>query len=258
MRRRLRPRPSACRRCGTSKITATSAGAARRLADRVGDLKDQIADAITSAAGCVSQAAGDEAKAAALAALGSIADLVVRSGRSWADNRAGLFVGDVFVYLDQRGRLGEQAPLLQKVLAAFEAADAARTARDDKLIIVGHSMGGNIAYDILTHFRPELKCDLFLTVGSQVGFFEEMKLFRASDRTIPNSGQLLVPKPPNIARWLNVFDPLDVFGYTTSRIFADSHDYKFDTETNALGAHGMYFFRPHFHERLCEHIGGKP
>ena len=116
-------------------------------------------------------------------------------------------------------------------------------------------MGGNIVYDVLSHFRPEIQCDLFLTVGSQVGFFEELKLFRSSDKTIPNPGQNRIPLIPNIKRWLNVFDPIDVFGYSTSRIFEGSQDFEFSTETSALSAHSMYFYRPSFHERLNVRLG---
>ena len=45
----------------------------------------------------------------------------------------------------------------------------------DKLIAVGHSMGGVILYDLLSDpDKPlgDLKLDLLVTVGSQVGVFE--------------------------------------------------------------------------------------
>ena len=75
---------------------------------------------------------------------------------------------------------------------------------DEKLIIVAHSMGGNIVYDILTHYMPDLVCDLFLTVGSQVGLLEELKLFHASDRAIPTKERPKVPRGPTSGGWLRL------------------------------------------------------
>ena len=45
-------------------------------------------------------------------------------------------------------------------------------------MIVGHSLGGVITYNILTHFAPEIAVDVFVSVGSQVALFEEMTLYR--------------------------------------------------------------------------------
>lgn len=111
-------------------------------------------------------------------------------------------------------------------------------------------MGGNISYDILTHFLPGLECDVFLTVGSQVGLFEELKLFHSSMTTVPQKNQPKVKVPGNIRKWVNVYDTADVFAYRTEPIFDRARDFSFSTETLALNAHSMYFYRPGFHQRL--------
>lgn len=187
--------------------------------------------------------------------LGAAAGLALNPAvplvRPWLHHRVSLFTGDVFEYLTQRGEPGAEGDIVRVVCDDLTDA-AAATGRDgdDKLIVVAHSMGGNIAYDVLTHFLPELKCDLLLTVGSQVGLFEELKLFRSSDRSVPSANAKTVPKPRNVVRWINVMDRNDVLAYATSRIFADSEDMAFDTETHPFSAHSMYFYRPHFHQRL--------
>lgn len=190
-------------------------------------------------------------------ATGMVSVPLVNLVRPKAHRRFSLFLGDIFVYLTNRGKKGAEGEIVKTVADAFQrASESKKPGIDDQLVIIAHSMGGNITYDILTHFRPEIACDVLVTVGSQVGLFEELKLFHASDKKIPSASQKLVAKPSNIKRWLNVFDPIDVLGYSIERIFADTSDYEFITDTSLLSAHGMYFYRPSFHKRLRERIKG--
>jgi hypothetical protein len=188
---------------------------------------------------------------------GRLVNPFVRAARPWAHHRVSLFLGDVFVYLAERGTPRAEGKIVKTVANALEqGAEAVRqSGGKDKLIVVAHSMGGNITYDILTYFRPHIRCDVLLTVGSQVGLFEELKLFGKGDRSLPQvpgkpGANERVALPPNIGAWLNIFDPSDVLGYSTERIFRGSKDFAFFTDTLVTSAHSMYFYRPNFHERL--------
>jgi hypothetical protein len=183
-----------------------------------------------------------------------VVDPLVPLVRPWMHHRFSLFLGDVFAYLDQRGNRGSEGDIVTIMQDAIRRAIAGKQSADDQVVIIAHSMGGNIAYDILSYFSPDLKCDLFVTVGSQVGLFEELKLFRSSKNTIPSLTQKQVLKPRNVKRWLNVIDRSDFLAYSTSRIFAEVPDLEFSTETSPLGAHSMYFYRPQFHQRLRARI----
>jgi hypothetical protein len=165
------------------------------------------------------------------------------------------FAGDAFVYLKERGSKDEPGPIVKSVLDALRAADAARTAADDKLVVIAHSFGGEIVYDVLTTFAPDLQVDCLVTVGSQVGLFEELKLYVASDDAIPPDPKAgKVPRPANLKRWLNVFDTNDVLAYRTSPVFAESDDFAYDTGYSSLDAHGGYFMRPSFYKRLAARL----
>ncbi len=163
------------------------------------------------------------------------------------------FLGDTFVYLNERGTAEAPGPIVQDVIEALEAADAQRRGTPEPLIVVAHSMGGNIMYDVLTYFRPSINVDYFVTVGSQVALFEELKLFKISDATIPN-GIKQVSKPRNVQRWLNVFDHHDVLGFVTGKVFADTTDVEYTTGSWLFGAHGAYFTQPSFHHRLAARV----
>ncbi|MDQ0137849.1 hypothetical protein J2T08_005793 [Neorhizobium galegae] len=193
----------------------------------------------------------------ALGRLGSApADLATKGllalGRKSTHQKASRFLGDVFVYLNNRGNVGAPGPIVQTILKAFEDAEKAKKEGDDKLVIVGHSLGGVITYDILSYFAPHLKVDYLATIGSQIGLFEEMSLYSrplpAGMPTDPLKDR--VAANPNVGKWLNVFDTNDVFSFSAAGIYKNVTDYKYDTGYGGLGAHGGYFARPSFYKRL--------
>jgi hypothetical protein len=91
-------------------------------------------------------------------------------------------------------------------------------------------------------------------VGSQVPHFEELKLFRSSDKGIPGPVEKLAKTPANIRRWINVFDVVDIFSYSARRIFDRVDDFGYDTKTYTVKAHGAYFEQDRFYERLRHRI----
>jgi hypothetical protein len=159
------------------------------------------------------------------------------------------FFGDVFCYINEKHEKEENRVIRSTVRNDLERAETERIKTGHKLIVVGHSMGGNIAYDLLSKSASGVKVDLFLTVGSQVGLFEELKLFDASIQ-----GCAKVKRPPNVTHWLNVYDPSDPFGYAIERIFANGTDFTYDTNVSPISAHSAYLYKPGFHRRLAERI----
>lgn len=161
-----------------------------------------------------------------------------------------VFLGDVLTYLAERGTGEDPGPIVRIVTEAIDQAQHARS-DDDPLVVAAHSMGGNIVYDILTYYRPDVRVDLLITVGSQVGFFEELKLFKGSDRQIPDTERPKAPAP-DVGRWINVFDRADPLSYRAGPVFENVGDYAYPT--GAWWAHGSYFVQPRFHERLARRV----
>jgi hypothetical protein len=77
----------------------------------------------------------------------------------------GTFIGDVLVYLERSGIQGAQSGILQAVAKEIEAAIRERT-ENDPLVVIAHSMGGNIIYDLLSYHRRDLRCLARLTLGA--------------------------------------------------------------------------------------------
>lgn len=198
------------------------------------------------------QTAKEAASRLADAPADGLTSLVVGLARRSAHATASRFLGDVFVYLDKRGTQEQPGTILEDVIAKLRAAQAAKQAGDDKLIVVGHSLGGVIMYDVLTYFAPDIAVDVFVTVGSQVALFEEMALYRASTSSPPANPSIdRLERPANVARWLNVYDTNDVFSFRAAAVFQGVDDYRFDTGYGLLEAHGGYFVRPSFYKRLA-------
>lgn len=165
----------------------------------------------------------------------------------------GRFFGDVFIYLSTRGDGAGPGLIPAKVLVDLDAAAAEAVAQDEPLIIIGHSMGGVIMFDLLSSFRPNLACDLFVSVGSQVAHFEEMKLYLGSDKavTAPNKART----PANIKHWINVYDEVDIFSYACKPVFDRVDiDAPYDTQTYVVKAHSAYFEQDRFYGRLRTRI----
>jgi hypothetical protein len=167
----------------------------------------------------------------------------------------GRFFGDVFVYLDHRGDAAQPGPIPTQILNALDSAHASAT--DEPFVIIGHSLGGVITFDLLSHFRPDIEVDLFVSVGSQVAHFEELKLYRASDVAIARPERAKTPK--NIKRWINIYDEVDIFSYSVARIFDRVDvDARYDTETYTIKAHGAYFEQERFYKRIRSRIDQLP
>ena len=163
--------------------------------------------------------------------------------------RVALFLGDVLAYVAQRGDVTDPGPIVRAVAAGL---DEARS-RDGKLVVVAHSMGGNIVYDLLSHYRPDLHVDVLVTVGSQVGLFAELGLLRA-DVAAGRAPDSPVDALPNVGKWINVFDHNDLLGFATTGIFAGSADHAYATGRGMLAAHSAYFRLPSFYRRLAARI----
>lgn len=181
-------------------------------------------------------------------ALGTVLTSI---GRTRLHKTAARFIGDILVYMNERGDADNPGEIVKCVLAALRDGRAIADGREEELVVIGHSLGGVIVRDILTHFAPDLSVDTLITVGSQVGVFEEMGLYRKRSDSKPPA---LVEAAPNVGRWLNVYDTNDIFSFATSKIFASAEDFSYDTGYGLLSAHGGYFTRPSFYSRLGDRL----
>lgn len=135
-------------------------------------------------------------------------------------------VGDVLVHAHHRQQI------LQRMHEAVGTIPA-----DEPLTIVGHSLGGVIAFDYCRIASRSVA--RLVTVGSQVGLFAELGVFDC--QTDERTGKLL----PSIRaeQWLNLYDRDDVLSFLAAPVFVGAVDHEIDTGAPFPPAHSEYWHR---------------
>jgi hypothetical protein len=204
-----------------------------------------------------------EAASRAVGMPGAAASAVAGEFRKGLNEFVSLFIGDVFAYLNGRFDKDDKTrpgPIPRRFLDKLEQARDNRAQRgDEPIVVLSHSMGGQIVYDALTHFVPRdplfagLRVDFWCATASQVGFFEEAKLFVAS-RDAYGPGNPVPFPSQHLRAWWNVWDYNDFISFTVKDIIAGVDDGPYRSGMSLIGAHSGYLQRPSFYRQLAERI----
>jgi hypothetical protein len=175
--------------------------------------------------------------------------LLSENYRAGFSSRGLRFFGDVLVFL-QRGRTADPS-ILQRVKQGLEAC---KPANDDPLIIVTHSFGSEIVYELLTSgVLDGMTVHLWVTAGAQTSLFAEMRLYTASPQDVPSEQQPFLGKPNNVRRWINVYDAADVLSFVHEPVFGRDAvtDISLREGAHLANAHGGYFLAPFFYQVIA-------
>lgn len=167
------------------------------------------------------------------------------------------FLGDVFTYLhgrdDPQTRPGA---ILTGLIETLVRLHKARAKTGEPLVVLTHSMGGQLIWDAVTWRLPQelaakgARIDFWCAAASQVGFFEEAKLFANSD-SIHRTGKPVPFPSAYLGAWWNVWDYNDFLSFTARDICAGVDDSPYDSGSSLLAAHGGYFTRASFFRQLA-------
>ncbi|WP_127144938.1 hypothetical protein [Pelagibacterium montanilacus] len=190
---------------------------------------------------------------------GNLVNMLSRFGADQLRSRTAAhqaqFLGDAMMFFARR----EQS---EKVRAAVieTISKAAKTARSngETLVLIGYSMGGGVLHEVLTDpeclsrieeaISGKLQVDLLLNVGTQVGLFEELRLFSTE-----TDGQQRLPPA---LHWWNVYDYNDTLAYLLKPVFPSAEDLRVDTSSHMGHAHQAYFDNSVFLQRLNARVLG--
>jgi len=121
--------------------------------------------------------------------------------------------------------------------------------REKEILLIAHSMGSIIAYDVLALCAPEIRIHTLITIGSPLGIPFVMQKIR-QEQNLPRGARLAVPE--NVGCWINLADPADKvafdchlgddFAANSRAVFASDaavfNDYAIDGERNAHKSYG--------------------
>ncbi|MEZ5863076.1 MAG: hypothetical protein R3D25_03010 [Geminicoccaceae bacterium] len=206
---------------------------------------------------------GDRVSEATRRALGLptyAASVVAAELRKPLNDMVSIFLGDVMVYLQGRGAVPEPGPIPRLLLEKLGAARAnAQSRGDEPLVVLTHSMGGQLMWDAVSHFLPrnpalaDLRVDFWCATASQVGFFEDAKLFIERDPAYKTGHPVSFPKA-NLGHWWNVWDHNDFISFTAKGIVDGVDDEAYSSGMSLVSAHGGYLERPSFFRQFAEKL----
>jgi hypothetical protein len=174
-----------------------------------------------------------------------------------------MFIGDVLTYLTERGNYKSPGWIPSCFLASLaEARDNQKERGGEPIIVMSHSMGGQIVYDAVTHFMPRMeefadtKIDFWVATASQVGLFEELKLFLESSDEYTMETGIPAPFPSNkhLGYWWNVWDHNDFISYSVRGIVDGADDESYNTGMFVVGAHNGYLEMPSFFKKFAKKL----
>lgn len=163
-----------------------------------------------------------------------------------------IFLGDLLVYLDRRGRPGAPGPIVQRILDALNRAHVSRLDSGEPLVVLTHSLGGVLLYDVLGAFLPavpglrDVRVDFWCAAGSQVGPFVELGLM-AGGSASPSAG-------PHLGYFWNVWSESDLLSFPAGDMVPGAHDTAFPLGSNVQAGHLAYLQRPAFYRTLAAKI----
>ncbi len=119
----------------------------------------------------------------------------------WMEKLTGMFLPDVYEYFYDKTRRDQ---MRESLLSRLRTGGG-------PFVIVAHSQGSMIAYDLLSQIEQlegtKIEVELFLTLGSPLGIPHVRR--RIGQLTNQTSGLMV---PPNVKQWINIVDRLDYVG----------------------------------------------
>ncbi len=127
-----------------------------------------------------------------------ITDFIIRS-----------FFKDLQIYLTTNCVEENMQDCLAKEVIKEKVYMALKKHQDKEILLLTHSMGSIIAYDVLIEHEKELKIDTFITQGSPLAVpFIFGKIKKDLNQDPNDKNKLRTPECIESA-WINLFDPLD-------------------------------------------------
>jgi len=139
--------------------------------------------------------------------------------------------------------------------------------KNDNIMLICHSMGSIIAFDVLNFEAPQIDIDIFVTIGSPLGLPIVINKIAAEQKRRLNSENYMNTPPTILKNWYNFSDILDkvAFNYKLADDFSENdhgikpidflviNNYEIDGKRNPHKSFG-YLRAPEFSKVLNDFI----
>jgi len=131
------------------------------------------------------------------------------------------YFSDLDVYYNEEDKNENTEDFRKKELIKQRLADVLEKHKNDEIMLIAHSMGSIIAFDVLSFFAPHSKVHTFITTGSPLGLPLIVSKIASQYKNNPSGRKEMVTPPGVYGNWLNYSDILDkiTLNYKLSRKF---------------------------------------
>ncbi len=126
--------------------------------------------------------------------------------RHFSDLVLSNFFQELVAYFANRLEIVPGAEVAYRDIVRARLINKLRAHAGKEILLIAHSMGSIIAYDVLAFCAPEIAVHTLITIGSPLGVPLVMKKIRQEQQLSPEAG-LAVPE--NVGIWHNLADPAD-------------------------------------------------
>lgn len=165
------------------------------------------------------------------------------------------FMGDILDYLLRRGSPQCPGAIPQRILNALIHMQEIKASTGEPIVVLTHSMGGQLLYDALSAFAPaqenlkHIQVDFWVAAASQLGLFASLNLFLE-----PTSAQGTLPPLQNLGYLWNVWSPTDLLSFQAAGALPNAHDIAMSLTDDAFQAHIEYIISPLFYQMFASKV----
>jgi len=131
------------------------------------------------------------------------------------------YFSELNLYYKEEGENEDSEESRKKELIKQRLADVLEEHKNDEIMLIAHSMGSIIAFDVLSFFAPESKVHTFVTIGSPLGLPLVISKIASQYKNNPRGSREMVTPPGVYGNWFNFSDVLDkiTLSYNLSQKF---------------------------------------
>ncbi|MBI9056360.1 GPI inositol-deacylase [Labilibaculum sp. DW002] len=120
----------------------------------------------------------------------------------------GNYFQDLQTYYQEESESNEESANKIKESIRLRLLKVLEKYKGDDIMLIAHSMGSIIAFDVLSFLANHIQIHTFVTIGSPLGLPIVVSKF-ADEQRVRNNGGTLIATPPNVKSWYNFADILD-------------------------------------------------
>jgi len=141
------------------------------------------------------------------------------------DSIVSKYFKDLEIYYKENCSEGNVSLCMAKDLIRERLLKKLEKHKNDEIMLLSHSMGSIIAFDVLTFLAPEIRINTFITIGSPLGLPVVISKIASEQKHMHNNVNHMTTPPGIIKKWNNFSDILDkvAFNYQLSDNFSGNN-----------------------------------